>query len=122
MATPVLPLPGAADPAGAALTLTQQGVPAEATAENGVLARERALAAGRRAAFQRMVSEAGVTAPSLSDAQIEDLVNSIVIEQERTSPSRYSGRITVNFDGNRVRTALGSRAPGLPAVAGGPGA
>lgn len=113
------PVPAAAptDSAGL-LNPTQRGVPAEATAENGVLARERALAAGRRAAFQQMAAEAGITAPNLSDSQIEDMVSSIVIEQERTSPTRYSGRITVNFNPNRVRSVLGGRVPGLPPVAG----
>jgi hypothetical protein len=102
---------------------TQRGVPAEATAENGVLARDKALASGRRAAWQRLLAEAGVSGPTLSDSQIEDMVSSIVIEEERTSPTRYSGRITVNFNANRVRGALGSRVPGLvPAAAAAPGA
>lgn len=115
---PPVPPSGTAAPAEAAtLNLTQRGVPAEASAENGVLAREKALAAGRRAAFQQLAAEAGATAPNLPDAQIEAMVNSIVIEQERTSPTRYTGRITVNFNGSRVRTALAGRAPGLPAVA-----
>ena len=43
-----------------ALNLTQRGIPAEASAENGVLARERALAAGRRTAWERALSEAGL--------------------------------------------------------------
>jgi hypothetical protein len=38
------------------------------------------------------------------------MVASIVIEQERVTPTRYSGRITVNFNPSRVRSALGSRA------------
>jgi hypothetical protein len=123
-AAQLLPPPAAPVPVAeaSALNLTQRGVPAEATAENGVLARERALAAGRRAAFQQMAAEAGITAPNLSDSQIEDMVSSIVIEQERTSPTRYSGRITVNFNAGRVRSALGGRVPGLPPVAGAPAA
>ena len=96
--------------------LTQRGIPAEATAENGVLARERALASGRRLAWEKLAAEAGAPAGNLSDSRIEGMVSSIVIEQERTSPTRYTGRITVNFDANRVRSALGSRGG---AVAGG---
>jgi hypothetical protein len=91
----------------------QRGVPAEATAENGVLARERALAAGRRAAWGRLTAEAGLPGGvALGDGQIEGLVDSIVIEQERVAPTRYSARITVNFNPGRVRSVLGSRAPG----------
>lgn len=117
---PPVPAAPAEAPAGT-INLTQRGIPAEASAENGVLARERALAAGRRAAWERLATEAGTTAPNLSDAQIEAMVSSIVIEQERTSPTRYTGRITVNFNGNRVRTALAGRVPGLPPVAAAPG-
>lgn len=111
--------PGAPSAAAPALNLRQQGVPAEATAENGVVAREQALAAGRRLAWDRLVAEAGAPAIPLSDSQIENLVASIVIEQERPSPTRYSGRITVNFNGGRVRSQLAARAPNLAALGGG---
>lgn len=101
-------------PAGAQTepgSYVQQGVPAEASAENGVLARERALASGRRIAWERLAGEVGAPA-NLSDSQIENLVSSIIIEQERALPTRYSGRITVRFNPSRVRGMLASRAPG----------
>lgn len=89
---------------------SQTGVPAEATAENGVLARERALAAGRRTAWARLSAELGLAnPPAVSDSQLEAMVSSIVIEQERVSPTRYTGRITVNFNPSRARSA-GARA------------
>ncbi len=111
----------AVEPSTPLLNLSQHGVPAEATAENGVLAREKALAAGRRTAWERLLEEAGAPPMQLSDSQIENLVSSIVIEQERTYPTRYSGRITVNFNAGRVRSLLAGRAPGLPPVAAAPG-
>jgi hypothetical protein len=95
-----------AQEAPAAISATQRGVPAEATAENGVIARERAFTAGRRAAWERIATAAGVTR-QLSDAQIESMVTSIIIEEERTSPTRYAGRITVNFNPGRVRAITG---------------
>jgi hypothetical protein len=104
---------------------SQVGVPAEATAENGVLARERALAAGRRAAWGRLAAELGLSAPpAVSDSQLEAMVASIVIEQERVTPTRYAGRITVNFNPSRARGALGPRASpgGGEAAAGADGA
>jgi hypothetical protein len=111
----VLVGPAAAQaPGGYSIT----GVPAEATAENGVLARERALANGRRAAWERLAGQAGIAPPQLSDDQIEAMVSSMVIESERATQSRYTGRITVNFNPNRTRGLLGS---GVAAIEGGTG-
>jgi hypothetical protein len=117
--------PPATEPAVVSDPLIQRGVPAEASAENAVVARERALAAGQRTAYERMAPLMGLPLTA-SDQRIEQLVSSIVIEQERVSPTRYAARITVNFNGSRVRAAAapggaGRPAPGTPAepVAGG---
>ncbi|WP_235907822.1 hypothetical protein [Siccirubricoccus phaeus] len=118
----VVPSPAPAAEASGGGT-TQRGVPAEATAENGVLAREQALASGRRIAWERYLAELGQSGPNLSDRQIENLVSSIVIEQERTAPTRYTGRITVNFNPGRVQRVLGGgggAAPGTGQAAAGP--
>ncbi len=106
-----------AQEAPAAVSYVQRGVPAEATAENGVIARERALAAGRRAAWERIAGAAGFTR-QLSDGQIEAMVASIIIEEERTSPTRYAGRITVNFVPARVRALTGGAGEGGGTTAG----
>jgi hypothetical protein len=118
-----LPPAGAprAQEAPAAISYSQRGVPAEATAENGVIARERAFVAGRRAAWDRIATAAGVTR-TLSDAQIEAMVTSIIIEEERTSPTRYTGRITVNFNPGRVRAITGGGASAEGGAAPAPGA
>lgn len=116
------PAPAPAQDAPAAVSFTQRGVPAEATAENAVIARERALAAGRRAAWERIAAATGASR-SLSDAQIEAMVSSIIIEEERTTPTRYAGRITVNFNPARARAMTGGAGvaegatapPGAPA-------
>jgi hypothetical protein len=116
------PAPAPAQDAPAAVSFTQRGVPAEATAENAVIARERALAAGRRAAWERIAAATGASR-SLSDAQIEAMVSSIIIEEERTTPTRYAGRITVNFTPARARAMTGGAGvaeggtipPGAPA-------
>jgi hypothetical protein len=102
----------------AANPYVQRGVPAEATAADGVVARERALAAGRRAAWERLAAEIGAPR-NLSDAQIEGLVDSIIIEEERTTPTRYSGRLTVNFNPGRVRAQTGAGPVTGNAVGGG---
>jgi hypothetical protein len=110
--------PAAVEAPSPQVSYVQRGVPAEATAENGVVARERALANGRRAAWDRIASAAGVQR-QLSDAQIEAMVASIIIEEERTSPTRYTGRITVNFVPSRVRALTGGA--GQAAMPGGSG-
>ncbi|MCQ4160915.1 hypothetical protein NON00_13350, partial [Roseomonas sp. GC11] len=80
---------------------TQRGVPAEATAENAVVARTRALAAAQRLAYDRMADALGLP-KGLSDSQIDSMVSSIIVEEERSSRTGYSGRLTVNFNPSRA--------------------
>ena len=83
--------------------LTQRGVPVQATAENGVVAQERAFAAGRRTAWDRI--QGMVNAPRRpTDAELDRMVRSIVIEQETTGPQRYTGRMTIQFDAEAVQS------------------
>lgn len=89
--------------------LVQRGIPAEATAETAVLAREQALNNGQRLAYERMASSLGLN-PRASDAQIEGMVRSLIIESERISARTYTARITVNFNPQRV-AAAGGRLP-----------
>ena len=87
----------------------QRGVPADATAEDAVQARERAYASAQRVAYERMARELGLPL-NLSAGQIDGLVRSVVVEQERATRTGFSGRVTVNFDPRRV-AALGGRPP-----------
>lgn len=98
---------------------TQRGVPAEATAKNAVEAREQAYASAQRIAYERMAGELGLPT-GLSASQIDRLVSSVVVEQERSTLTGFSGRVTVNFNPGRV-AALGGRG-GATAQAGGGGA
>ena len=104
----------------------QRGVPAEATAENAVVARDRALISGQRIAYERMASQRNLPL-GLSDQQIEAMVQSLVIENERITTGRYTARITVNFNPGGVARSGGAGAaapahgtgarPGAQAVA-----
>lgn len=76
--------------------LIQRGVPAEATAENAVQARERAHAAARRAAWQRLAAATG-SSQNPSDSQLESMVSALIVEEERITGTRYVGRLTVQF-------------------------
>ncbi|NKE46876.1 hypothetical protein HB662_19000 [Roseomonas frigidaquae] len=95
--------------------LVQRGVPAEATAETAVLAREQALNSGQRLAYERMAASLGLSA-SASTQQIESMVRSLVIESERITARTYTARITVNFNPQRV-AAAGGRLPASPDAA-----
>ncbi len=100
-------------------SLRQTGITVDATAADAVQARDRALAQGRRDAFNRLAAAVGTTPPSLSDSQLEGMTASLLIEEERVSNTRYSGRITVVFNGS-VRTALGGGVQGAAPAGGGP--
>ncbi|MCR0983052.1 hypothetical protein [Roseomonas populi] len=76
----------------------QRGVPAEATAANAVLAKERAIANAQRIAYQRYAAAIGRD-PNASQSTIESLVTSMVVEQERSTLNGYSGRYTIRFRG-----------------------
>ncbi|MDJ0388619.1 hypothetical protein QMO56_10900 [Roseomonas sp. E05] len=107
-------LPPATEASGAeasANPYTQRGVPAEATAENAVIARTKAIASAQRLAYQRMAGDLGLPT-GLSDSQIDQMVSSIIVEEERTSRTGYSGRLTVNFNPNRLPGAAGRSVAG----------
>ena len=85
----------------------QRGVPAEATAANAVLAKERAIANAQRLAYQRYAAATGAN-PNASAGQIESMVTSMVVEQERSTLNGYSGRYTIRFRGAGSSSGGGS--------------
>ncbi len=103
-------------PAHAQSPLRQAGIEVDATAADAVQARERAHAQARRTGLERLARAVGAAPPALSDAQIDALVASLIVEQERVTPTRYAARLTVVFNGAAARTALG---PGVPLEGGG---
>jgi hypothetical protein len=105
--------------------LVQRGVPAEATAANAVAAREVAHASAARIAFQRMAEALGESRSAPPASQLDQMVAAIIIEEERTTATRYIGRVTVQFSPGAVSAALGrsvgggsaggaAPSPGLP--------
>lgn len=101
--------------------LVQRGVPAQGLAADAVTARERAHAAATRTAFQQMMRALGISRATPSDGQLAQMVAAIIIEQERTTPNRYDGRLTIQFSAGAVSALIG-RPVGVPAggPAGGP--
>jgi len=84
---------------------SQRGVVAEVTAEDAVAAREQGRIIAQRNAWARLAAEMGL--PAATDRQIEGLVDSVVVEQERTTRTTYTGRLTVNFNAERVQAFAG---------------
>ncbi|MET0182154.1 MAG: hypothetical protein ABW199_04630 [Caulobacterales bacterium] len=89
------------------------GVPAEATADNSAQAQTQAFASAQRIGFERLVRRLAPASdvirlgvPTLDDAALDRLVNSVEVENERRSGTRYVGRVTVRYNQNAVRTQL----------------
>lgn len=101
-ALPPLAEPQADAPPGG---FNQRGVVAEATAEDAVAAREQGMILAQRNAWARLAAEMGL--PAATDRQIERMVDSVVVEQERTTRTTYTGRLTVNFNPERVQAFAG---------------
>ena len=101
----------------------QRGVPAEATAANAVVAKERAIANAQRLAYQRYAAATGAN-PNASASQIESMVTSMVVEQERSTLNGYSGRYTIRFRGagtsssGAATASAGSGGGALPPLGG----
>lgn len=87
--------------------LVQRGVPAEATAGDAVAARELAHASAARIAFQRMAEAAGAPRAAPPASELDRMVAAIIIEQERTTATRYIGVVTVQFSPGAASAALG---------------
>jgi hypothetical protein len=98
----------------------QRGITVETSAENAVIARTRALATAQRQAYEKMAGELGFSR-SASDSQIDGMVDSIIVEQERATRTGYNGRLTVNFNPRRVSNFAGISAGSAGAVASGGG-
>lgn len=89
------------------------GVEVDATAESATLARDRALAGGRPEAWQRLFRR--ITPPSVWDQQpdpapqqLERMILSMGIANERRSTTRYLAEVTYNFNPAEVGNLLRS--------------
>jgi hypothetical protein len=90
-----------------------RNVTAEATAETATAARDRAIASGLRSAWVTLLAR---EAPSdqarlgaISAEEIERLVESYEVGDERVGPTRYAATLTVAFRPEPVRALLAAR-------------
>jgi hypothetical protein len=87
------------------------GIPVDASADSAAAARPVALAEGQRRAFAALLrrltlpDDAG-RLPRASEALLNEVVGGFGIDEERTSATRYIGKITVQFRADAVRRLL----------------
>lgn len=112
---------GAASAQGRDNVYVVAGVSVDVTAANAAAGQQAGFAEAQRLGFERLVRRvtsptelAGRQLPQLDAASLERMVNSVDVEEERRSTTRYIGRLTVRFDANQVRAYL--RQQGLTVV------
>ncbi|WPZ33603.1 DUF2066 domain-containing protein [Thalassobaculum sp. OXR-137] len=90
---------------------TVRGVPVDVTADSPSAAREKAIAEGRRKAFDilmgRLLPEGGASSvPQQSDQSLALMTLGFEVANERSSAVRYVANMTYAFDEARVRNFL----------------
>jgi len=115
-------VPGRAQTSGEDGAYTARDVPIEATADNAAQARDKAVASGQVSAFQEMLRRITDPAdhgrlPSPSAGDVQRMVETYSLSDERTTDTRYTARITVRYDGQAVRDLLQRNNIGYAATA-----
>ena len=105
---------GIAGTAGSTEVYTVSGIKVDETAETAAAARDRAVAAGHRLAFERLTARLVPRAgrerlPPLDAPQIPPMVSSFGIDEEKTSDVRYLGQLTFRFREADVRRHFRSK-------------
>lgn len=92
-------------------SFTVRDVEVDVTADNVNLARQQAFAKGQRDAFDRLMQrfttpEEAAHLPELSDAQLDDLVLDVGVDQEKRSNVRYIATLSVRFKPDAIKALL----------------
>jgi hypothetical protein len=113
--------PGLASAQGRDNVYVVAGVHVDETAANAAAAQQAGFTAAQRRGFERLVRRLTVPEelvargmPAAEGAALDAVVNSVDVEEERRSGTRYIGRLTVRFDPSGVRALL--RQQGLTVV------
>ena len=90
---------------------TVRNVHVDVSAENVSVARDRAFAEGQRQAYEALMERLTAPAdwprqPKLSDADLQDIVLDVGIDQEKRSSVRYLATLSVRFKPDNVRKLL----------------
>ncbi len=111
------PQPGTAP----ASVFVVSGVAVDASADSSAAARPVALAQGQRRAFTQLLQRLTLIEdrgrlPQPTEALLNDTIAGFEIDEERTSATRYLGRITVRFRPEAVRQLLQNQRLGYAEV------
>ena len=108
------PSPALAPGAAEADLYTVTGIAVDVTADSAAAAREQAFARGERQALARLVERLtgnanALDVSTLSEFDINRLVRSFEVDDERTPPNRYIASLTVSFNSQAVTDLLRQR-------------
>ena len=105
--------PGAASAQGRDNVYAVGGIQVDETAASAAAAQQAAFTAAQAAGFERLVRRLAPqtdllshSVPPVEGTALDRLVQSVDVEQERRSATRYIGRLTVRFDPAAVRTVM----------------
>lgn len=92
-------------------SFTVRDVQVDVTADNVNLARQQAFAKGQRDAFDRLMQrfttpDEASRLPVLGDAQLDDLVLDVGVDQEKRSNVRYIATLSVRFKADAIKQLL----------------
>jgi hypothetical protein len=92
-------------------SFTVRNVSVDISAENVGVARDRALAAGQRQAYDILLQRLTASSewsrlPKLSDSELENVVLDVGIDQEKRSTVRYLATLSVRFKPDAIRRLL----------------
>ncbi len=90
---------------------TVSSVRVDATANTATAARDQALAAGQKAALERLFKRIVVATdqarlPALGTGRVAELVRDFEVVEEKTSPVRYLATLKIRFKKERIRELL----------------
>jgi len=105
--------PGAASAQARDTVYAVGGIQVDETAASAASAQEAAFSAAQTAGFERLVRRLAPQAdllshgvPPVEGPALDHLVQSVDVEQERRSATRYIGRLTVRFNPDAVRAVM----------------
>jgi hypothetical protein len=117
--------PVAAPSGGAPIATTDEGwtiadVQVEATAGTTLAARDAAFRDGQRKALAQLLDRMGavgqIEPASVSDADLDSIVERFQVNAEQSSPGHYAATLTYVFRGEAVRALLAGQSPAAGAM------